>query len=191
MNYTLEVNSTQKEEILVSVLVPNAENFAISGGDLSENTVYSFRIHVTNNVGVVSTNEREFCKSLFAAKFIFTMSYNIIDTTDVQVVTATTIEGENTTAIQCEFIRGSAAAGCMVVLTSENNQEEHHNLTRNPDIYCSILVVMLEHPQSHYDGVEGFDIESDGSVGSLAVPGQFRNTLLTPCSVIMVEPSKF
>jgi hypothetical protein len=38
------------------------------------------------------------------------------DTTDVQAVKVTLIEGANASTIQCEFITGSNAAGCMVVL---------------------------------------------------------------------------
>ena len=75
------------------------------------------------------------------------------DTTDVQVITAVLFDDENSTTIQCEFLLGSNAVGCMVVLTSENNQKEYYNLTRNPDMNCSNLVVNLEHP--HYQGVEG------------------------------------
>ena len=38
------------------------KNFIISG-NLSENVVYSFRVLVSNIVGVVSTDKRMFCKS--------------------------------------------------------------------------------------------------------------------------------
>lgn len=109
----------------------------------------------------------------------------------MQVATATLLEGTNASTIQCEFITGSNATGCMVILTSENRQEAHFNLTRDPNTNLAAVMVTLEHPPSCYGRAVAFDIESDGSVGSLAVPGQFRNTLLTPCSVIMVEPSKF
>ena len=63
MNYTLEINGTQNDEIRVSVFAPNAENFTI-GDNLSENVAYSFRIQVANTVGVVSTSDRQFCKIL-------------------------------------------------------------------------------------------------------------------------------
>ena len=63
MNYTLEVNGSRNEKILESVFVLSAENFSVND-DLSENTVYSFRIHVANTVGIVSTNDRQFCKLL-------------------------------------------------------------------------------------------------------------------------------
>jgi hypothetical protein len=38
--------------------------------------------------------------------------------------------------------------------------------------------------------VEAFDIESDGSVGSLAVPGQLGGRLETPCAPIQTSPCK-
>ena len=103
------------------------------------------------------------------------------DTTDVQVVAATQIEGVNTT-IQCEFITGSNATGCMVVLTNEEGQKVQYNLTRNQSTNLATLTVTLELPLSCYDGVEAFDIESDGSVGSLTVPGQIINSSQAPCS---------
>ena len=89
--------------------------------------------------------------------------------------------GVNASTIQCEFITGSNAAGCMVLLTSENGQEEHYNLTKIPNMNCSTLTVTLKHPLSSYNGVVAFDIESDGSIGSLAISGQLRNVAQAPC----------
>ena len=112
-----------------------------------------------------------------------------VDTTDVQVVTATQIEGVDTT-IQCEFIIGSRATGCMVVLTSENGPEVHYNLTRNQSTNSAAIIVILEYPLSCYDGVRALDIESDGSVGSLAIPGQLRSagSSQNPCTSIEALP---
>lgn len=106
--------------------------------------------------------------------------FHTSDTTDVQVVTAAIIKGVNTSIIQCQFIPGSTATGCMVVLTSEG-QNTTYNLIRNKSINCSMLAVTIEHPSSHYHGVEAFDIESDGSIGSLPVPGQLINNSKTLC----------
>ena len=108
------------------------------------------------------------------------------DTTDVQIVKATLIEGVNASTIQCGFIPGSDATGCMVVLTGF--VPHHVNLTRNPSTNLTTSTVTLEHLPSCYTGVEAFDIESDGSVGSLAVPGQLGGRLETPC-IIAVETS--
>jgi hypothetical protein len=69
----------------------------------------------------------------------------------------------------------------MVVLTSGNRQKAQYNLTRNQSSVSGILIITLEHTPSCYTGVEAFDIESDGSVGSLAVPGQLMNNSSAPC----------
>ena len=107
------------------------------------------------------------------------------DTSDVQMVKVTLIEGANASTIQCEFITGSNATGCMVVLTGI--EAYHVNLTRNPSTNLTTSTVTLEHPPSCYTRVEAFDIESDGLVGSLAVPGQLnivhsQSTCIPPSS---------
>ena len=114
------------------------------------------------------------CKSLVHA-----------DTTDVQVIAATLMEGVNASIIQCQFVAGSIASGCMVVLTGF---EAYNNitLTRNISTNLATTTITLKHPPSCYTGVEAFDIEFDGSVGSLAVPGQLGGRLETPC-IIAVE----
>jgi hypothetical protein len=104
------------------------------------------------------------------------------DTTDVQFVTATLMEGVNASIIQCEFVAGSTASGCMVVLTGVVTY--NINLTRDINKNLAISFVTLEHLPSCYTGVEAFDIESDGSVGTLPVPGQLRGRLETPCTPI-------
>ena len=109
------------------------------------------------------------------------------DTTDVQRVVATLSNGTNASTLQCEFITGSDATGCMVVLTSEYSQKVQYNLTRNTTI-SEVLSVTLEHSPSCYTGVEAFDIESDGSVGTLPVPGQLGGRLETPCTPVEVIP---
>ena len=68
------------------------------------------------------------------------------------------------------------------MLNSEKGQEAYYNLTRNQSANLATLTVTLEHPLSCYDGVEAFDIESDASIGSLAIPGQIRNSSQTLCS---------
>jgi hypothetical protein len=101
------------------------------------------------------------------------------DTTDVQAVTATLMEGVNASIIQCEFVAGSTATGCMVGLTGF--EIYNISLNRNTSTNSATITVTLEHPPSCYTGVEAFDIESDGSVGSLAVRGQLGGRLETPC----------
>ena len=159
--------------------------------NISENLFYSIRILVSNTIGIVLSKARLFCKSLnhlvstMHTSFLFS-----VDTTDVQVVTATQIEGTNTTTIQCKFIAGSRATGCMVVLTSENGPEVHYNLTRNQSTNSAAIIVILKYPLSCYDGVRALDIESDGSVGSLAIPGQLisAGSSQNPCTSIEALP---
>ena len=99
--------------------------------------------------------------------------------------------GVNASIIQCEFITGSTASGCMVVLTGFS--EYNINLTRsiNTCINSATTTITLDHPPSSYTGVEAFDIESDGSVGSLAVPGQLGSKLETPCTPVEVIPGSY
>ena len=104
------------------------------------------------------------------------------------MVTANT-EDRYTATVKCNFIMGSNARGCMVVLTSLYG-EESQNLTRNQTTNLAISTITLNYVQSCYHGVEAFDIESDGTVGSLAVPGMlFRNVgtghnLSEPCMTL-------
>ena len=93
----------------------------------------------------------------------------------MQNITATAQDRENTLIIQCDFITGSNAQGCMVVLVGELRNTTA-NLTRNNP--CVTLTVNTT--QNCYDSVFGFDIESDGSVGTLVVPGVIiRNENIT------------
>ena len=73
MNYTLEVNSSLNREILTSSLEPNAKNFTLRGNLSNENTLYTFRVLVANDVGTTLTRDRQICKS-----FLFFFSLVII-----------------------------------------------------------------------------------------------------------------
>ena len=76
------------------------------------------------------------------------------------------MEGVNASIIQCEFVAGSIASGCMMVLTGFRKYKI--SLTRNINTNSATTTLTLDHPPSCDTGVEAFDIESDGSVGSLA-----------------------
>ena len=101
------------------------------------------------------------------------------DTTDVQTVRAQLDNGHNnivTATCQCTFITGSNASGCMVVLTNFYG-EERHVLKRNKTTNKALSTIRLKYSQSCYQSLKAFDVESDGVIGSLAVPGTlFRNT---------------
>ena len=80
------------------------------------------------------------------------------------------LEEVHTFVVQCIFLTGSIAKGCMVVLVSELNQTLTVKLTRNDQLCVSdTKVATLQ--LSEYSKVLGYDIESDERVGTLAVPG--------------------
>ena len=88
------------------------------------------------------------------------------------------MEGVNASIIRCEFVTGSTANGCIVVLTGF--RKYNINLVRDINTNSAATTITLEHPPSCYTGVEAFDIKSDGSAGVLAVPGQLGGRLETP-----------
>ena len=113
------------------------------------------------------------------------------DTTDVQNVTVTLIDRHgNTSEVQCDFITGSEAIGCKVVIKSAYGSESHL-LIRNTSTNLATLTVTLKHPLRCYVEVEAFDVESDDSIGSVAVPGLLvaNFSTETPCPV-GIGPSK-
>ena len=89
-----------------------------------------------------------------------------IDTTDVQKVCAMAIDNQHTIIVECEFIPGSDAQGCMVVLVGEVANVTA-KLTRN----SKVGTVKVASPPSSYLMVLAFDVERDGSIGNLAIPG--------------------
>ena len=103
------------------------------------------------------------------------------DTTDVQEVTATVLDKDLTMLrIRCLFITGSDARGCMVTLVAILNGVETYtvNLTRQSNSgYVTIsesVILSISLSITCYDRVFAYDIEEDGSIGSLRVPGELR-----------------
>ena len=73
MNYTLVVNSSLKREILALTSDPDDDEYLSLRVSLSnENTLYTFSILVTNEVGTVPTSDKQFCK--FYPSFIVLMT---------------------------------------------------------------------------------------------------------------------
>ena len=105
------------------------------------------------------------------------------DTTDVQKITVVQLEEPNAFIVQCTFLTGSIAQGCMVVLVGTFDSITM-NLTRNG--LCAIDVMGATLPLSNYSEVMGYDIESDGSVGTLAVHGIIlgNGNSIAPCMPI-------
>ena len=78
-------------------------------------------------------------------------------------------ECNNTLTVGCSFISGSNAQGCMVVLVGEM-ENITVNLTR--DGPSSVETVNTTFSFADFTQVVGFDIEYNGSVGTLAVQGK-------------------
>ena len=91
------------------------------------------------------------------------------DTTDVQLVSAMELRDVSAFRVRCDFMAGSTAQGCVVVLVGELQGNVTVNFMRGTAVDEVINTV---HPTSCYNRVVAYDIESDGSVGNLAVPGR-------------------
>lgn len=155
----------------------NLENIVIE--NLIVDTEYSFTLLIANTVGVVSSKSRQFCEltSVFLASKLLTIVPTHVDTTDVQMVTAAAIENMNSFQVYCEFITGTDARGCVVVLVGELD-----NLTscldRNNSKFLTSTI-----PLSCYHEIFAYDIENDGMNGTLAIPGVLVKNFSfpTPC----------
>ena len=181
-NYTLEIQSSSFE-VVTHPIAPQQSNLFCN---LSENREYYFRVVVSNAVGSVSSSDRHF--SEFNGYYIVPNILYIknivlyhIDTTDVQQVTVILVKNRDGFLVQCDFIPGSEAQGCMVVLVGELDNTTV-KLMRVDTVAMEFINVTC--PPINYIRVIGYDIESDKkSIGPLAVYGNllFNNSML--CSV--------
>ncbi len=97
--------------------------------------------------------------------------------TDVQMVRVAAARSDPYTInIKCVFISGYTAQGCMVMLLGEVDNTTV-NLTRdqNARIFNSAYSV------SCYNTVIAFDIELNGSIGVIPVPGDFAAAYKNEC----------
>ena len=169
LNYTLVITSGTDKEIALSVVAEDS----ITVDRLLENAVYIFQIIANNAVGTISTNNRTICKPLTCNNLIYYFIC-VTDTTDVQMVRAVVLS-DVTFRVQCDFIPGSDAQGCMIVLVGDYNNVSVTllmNLTNTEIINVTTSV-------SCYKRVIAFDIEYDGQVGTLAVPGKLSGNVNT------------
>ena len=75
----------------------------------------------------------------------------------------------NAVVVQCDFITGSNAQGCMVVLVGDFSNTTHVLDRIDP---CVLEFFNTTDPfMKSFCKVFAFVIESDGSIGTLAVPG--------------------
>ena len=89
--------------------------------------------------------------------------------------------GHDGIRVQCIFVRGSNAQGCMVTLADDNDGISV-NLTRSKASLCIEAEFKLSGILSDYSAVWGYDIEDDGSVGNVAVPGTITHeNISTAC----------
>ena len=112
------------------------------------------------------------------------------DTTDVQNITVA--ENDNGSVpgmvlVQCDFIPGSDAQGCMVVLVGESDNTTV-NLTRSGTLLTACTIQCLPITTTIVN-VFGYDIEFDGSVGTQQVPGTSLVTNLTD-SYSLCQPNE-
>ena len=114
------------------------------------------------------------------------------DTTDVQNITVVVISGDGVPGmalVQCDFILGSDAQGCMVVLVGESDNTTV-NLTRPGTLLTACMIQHLPITTTIIN-VFGYDIEFDGSVGTQQVPGTFSVTnLILTDSYSLCQPNE-
>ena len=81
--------------------------------------------------------------------------------------------------VQCDFITGSDAQGCMVVLVGDFN--ETLNLTRreNASDVSETYMFNSQYTISCFKTVLAYDIEKDGSIGLLAIHIELHKNVST------------
>ena len=89
----------------------------------------------------------------------------------------------------CHFLTGSDALGCMVILIGQSSNHTVKLMKRSADIVHTEELKLENKSLSCYDRIVAFDIESDGSVGALSVPGHLERSTGGPC--IASEGSPF
>ena len=92
------------------------------------------------------------------------------DTTDVQTVRVEETDNLGSVIVICSFISGTDASGCKVEFVGELTNTSV-NFTRENDERESVISFTLPFHLSCYFQVLGFDLEHDGSTGTLSVPG--------------------
>ena len=79
----------------------------------------------------------------------------------------------NDVSVHCDFITNSDAKGCMVVLIQPNGFNNITvNLTRDNGSSHACTEISAPVPFSGNLNILGYDIEYDGSIGLIAVPGE-------------------
>ena len=92
------------------------------------------------------------------------------DTTDVQNVRLIMLDDQHLLRVECAFIPGSDSQGCLVILVGEYKNTTVNITSHN---YFDMNVNYL---LSCFKEVLAFDIERDGTVGTVAVRGKVNKT---------------
>ena len=109
------------------------------------------------------------------------------DTTDVQRVRALVIKDHRAFHVYCDFLEGSDAMGCMVVLLGTYSNVTI-NITRTHHNSESVNgTVNVEEPTFCYNKMYAFDIEYDGGIGTLTIPGHIdikgESSMMPQCDI--------
>ena len=101
------------------------------------------------------------------------------------MVKAIVLSDESTIVVQCDFISGTDAQGCVVVIVGDVDNFTV-TVARNDSMFAVGSIVVPSHrTMSRYVDVLGYDVEADGSVGTEGVPGKMYHVN------IAVNNSKF
>ena len=92
--------------------------------------------------------------------------------------------GESTIDIQCWFIHGSDALGCVVVLISDHPGVNNKTMNMSRNAMLASGTFNLIQPSSCYTRILAFDIEANGALSDLTIDGnvQSDSTQYTLCS---------
>ena len=82
---------------------------------------------------------------------------------------------------------GSNALGCMVVLVSVYNNATVKLIRQNSSNNVEKSVIVT-YPPSCYTKVFGYDIENNGDIGNLAVPGELNKIASNSNSIAECSP---
>ena len=99
--------------------------------------------------------------------------------------------------IQCTFIEGSSAKGCFVVFSSDKKSLNKTLIRSNMSSSYLQATVPMDHPLVCYKTVSAYDIESDGTVGTLPIPAQRMDDSYTSersiakCEDFLLNQSKY
>ena len=105
----------------------------------------------------------------------------------MQRVFAQPVKDHRAFHVQCDFVEGSDAQGCMILLVGTYSNVTVNITKRYRNSISADTTVNVVEPTSCYHEVYAFDIEYDGSMGTLAIPGQLstegESSLVPQCGI--------